>query len=367
MKITRTGRLAAVSAIGILALSACGSDNATGSNDSGSKSSGSSVSGTLTGVGASSQSAAMTAWQNGFQQNNSNAHVQYSPDGSGAGRTALLNGGANFAGSDAALKDEEYTKSKNQCGSAGAMDIPVYVSPIAVAFKLDGITSLNLDAPTIAKIFKGQITKWNDDAIKKQNEGVNLPDKAITVVHRSDDSGTTQNFTDYLHAASDGVWDKKADGNWPSGYPGEADKGTSGVVKTTTNNDGAITYADASAIGDLGTVKVKAGDQYIEHSADAAAKAVEEAKRVSGRGEHDISLKLNRTATDGSYPIVLVSYHVVCSQYSSKETADLVKAFETYVVSEDGQNAAKDAAGSAPLPSSLRDEAKKSIDSITSK
>lgn len=367
VKLSHVGRSAAVLAIGALALTACGSDNPTG-NAGGGSGEKSGVSGTLTGIGASSQQAAMTAWQNGFQSANSGATVQYSPDGSGAGRKAFLAGGANFAGSDAYLSEDEVSQAKKQCGDAGALDLPVYVSPISVAFNLPGVKSLNLDAPTIAKIFKGEIKKWNADEIKKQNPDADLPDTAVTVVHRSDDSGTTENFTDYLSKAAPQDWTDKPAQAWPTKYAAENNKGTSGVVSTTSSTAGAVTYADSSAVGDLGTAAIKVGDKYVAHSADAAAKAVEVSKQVEGRGEHDMAINLDRATTEaGAYPLVLISYHIVCSTYDSQETADLVKSFEKYVVSEDGQKAAADSAGSAPLSQSLRDDAKAAVESISAK
>ncbi|GGH62057.1 phosphate ABC transporter substrate-binding protein PstS [Rothia aerolata] len=353
--------------VGLLAFTACGSDNATGeagNSESGSGSE-SSVSGTLSGIGASSQQAAITAWESGFASANPDASVQYSPDGSGAGRKALLAGGADFAGSDAHLTEDEYQQSQDVCGPDGAMNIPVYISPIAVSFNLPGIDSLNLDAETIAKIFKGDIKKWNDEAIASQNEGVDLPDTNITVVHRSDDSGTTENFTEYLAAAAGDTWGQEPDGNWPSAYAGESNKGTSGVVDTTTSTEGAITYADASAVGDLGKVNVVVNGEPVELSPEAAAKTVEISDRVGVGNENDMSIDINRTPDEaGAYPIVLVSYHVVCSSYEDQATADLVKAYESYVVSEQGQQDAADAASSAPLTDALLEDAQKAIDSI---
>ena len=118
----------------------------------------------------------MDAWVAGFSGLlHSDAQVQYSPDGSGAGRTAFLAGAVDFAGSDAYLDDEELERSRKICGPDGAFDVPAYISPIAVAFNLPGITELNLDAETIAKIFQGEIKSWDDPAIAKHNPGVNLP------------------------------------------------------------------------------------------------------------------------------------------------------------------------------------------------
>lgn len=363
------GRHAAIAVIaaGALALSACGSDNATGTAPAGNgTSAGPKVTGTLTGIGSSAQGAAMDAWKTSFAAANQGATVQYSPDGSGAGRKALLDGSAQFGGSDAYLKDDEYATSQKTCGPDGALNIPVYISPIAIAFNLPGLTELKLDAPTVAKIFRGEIATWNDASIAALNPGVTLPDLKVTPVNRSDDSGTTTNFTDYLAAAAPEVWTDKASGVWPATLQGENAKGTSGVVKTVTDTPGAVTYADDSAVsGKLGVAQIKVGETFTKISADAAAKAVDAGKPVEGRSANDLSIKLDRkTSAEGAYPVVLVSFHIVCSTYANQETVDLVKAFETYVVSEEGQKAAADAAKSAPLSAELQAKALKTIESI---
>jgi phosphate transport system substrate-binding protein len=372
VKALRIGRHAAVAVIaaGALALTACGSDNATNTAQSATPSAAAvKVTGTLTGIGSSAQGAAMDAWKTNFASANQGATVQYSPDGSGAGRKAILDGSAQFAGSDAYLKDEELASSKDKCGPDGALNIPVYVSPIAVAFNLPDIKELKLDADTVAKIFRGQIATWNDPAIAALNPDAKLPDLKVTPVNRSDDSGTTTNFTEYLAAAAPAVWTDKAAGIWPASLKGENAKGTSGVVKTVTDTPGAVTYADDSAVsGKLGIAQIKVGSSFTKISADAAAKAVDAGKPVEGRNANDLSIKLDRTTTiEGAYPIVLVSFHVVCATYDTKATADLVKAFESYVVSDAGQKAAADAAKSAPLSKTLQDKALKSIESIKAK
>ncbi|MET1035240.1 MAG: phosphate ABC transporter substrate-binding protein PstS [Arthrobacter sp.] len=368
MKVSRIGQAAALLSVAALSLSACGSDNATGTPESGTPAAGASgaaVSGTLTGSGSSAQNSAMEAWKVGFQEANPDATVQYSPDGSGAGRQAFLAGGAQFGGSDAYLKDDEMEAAKDICGPNGALNIPAYISPISVAFNLEGVESLQMDAETIAKVFKKEITAWNDPAIAAQNEGVELPDTAITVVHRSDESGTTENFVEYLAAAAQDVWTYDVSGDWPADLQSENAKGTSGVVSTTTSTPGAITYADASATGGLGQVHVKVGEEYTELSAEAAAKAVEASQPVEGRPALDMSLDLERDTTEsGAYPIVLVSYELFCTSYEDQETVDLVKAFGEFVVSEEGQNLAADSAGSAPLSEGLRERALEAIASI---
>ena len=372
MKALRFGRNAAIAviAVGALALTACGSDNATNTATSAAPSaSGPAVTGTLTGVGSTAQGAAMDVWKTNFASANPGATVQYSPDGSGAGRKAILDGSAQFAGSDAYLKDDELASSKEKCGPDGAIDIPVYISPIAVAFNVPGITDLKLDAATVAKIFRGEVANWNDPAIAAMNPGVQLPDLKVTPVNRSDDSGTTTNFTDYLSAVAPSVWTDKAAGVWPASLKGENAKGTSGVVKTVTDTPGAVTYADDSAVsGKLGTAQIKVGDSFTKISAEAASKAVDQGKPVEGRNANDLAIKLDRTTTGaGAYPIVLGSYHIVCTSYDTQATADLVKAFVKYAASDAGQQAAADAAKSAPLSKTLQDKAMAAVDSVKAK
>ena len=236
------------------------------------------LSGTLTGVGSSAMASAQETWVAAFQTANPDVTVNYSPDGSGAGRDAFTGGGADFAGSDRALKVEELMPdalAKSRCADGSkAINLPVYISPIAVIYNLEGVDSLKLDAATVAGIFKGEITKWNDPKIAAQNDGVSLPSTNITAVHRADDSGTTENFTDYLHALAPQVWDKEADGEWP--YPGgEAAPQTSGVVDAVTNGTGTIGYADASRAGELGVAEIKVGDTYLKYSPEAASAVVD--------------------------------------------------------------------------------------------
>ena len=364
----RPVRTLAIVAAAALALSACGSDYPLGDEQrEAAENSTSTLSGILSGSGSSAQGPAMDAWIAGFGILHPDVQLQYSPDGSGAGRSALLAGAVNFAGSDAYLQDEEIAEAKEVCGPGGALDIPAYISPIAVAFNLPGIDSLNLDAATIAAIFRGEIETWNDPAIADQNPGIELPDTPVTAVSRADDSGTTENFTEYLHEAAPEAWPDGPSGTWPHGLGGENAQGNSGVVSTVTRTEGAVTYADDSVIDDsMGTVNLLVGDEYVPISADGASIAVEQAKRVPDRAPHDIALQLDRTTTaPGAYPLVLVSYQIFCSAYADPETVELVKTFGGYVVSDEGQAASEDAAKSAPIPVSLAEQARAAIDSIT--
>lgn len=366
MKLRRFGRAMAALSISALALTACGADNA-GDNenaDNGSSEEGDLLtigSGELIGGGASSQESAMTAWSTGINETNSDLTVNYDPVGSGSGREGFLNGQYSFAGSDAAMDADEQEQATEICGDAGVFHVPAYISPVAVAFNLEGVDTINMDADTIAKVFTGEISNWNDQEIADQNEGVDLPDTAITVVHRSDDSGTTENFTEYLAEASDS-WDQEPSDAWPSDYTGESAQQTSGVVDLTSSTEGAITYADASQVGDLGTVAVGVGDEYVEYSPEAAANAAETAEEDP---DAEGALELDReTEESGVYPIVLISYHIFCHEYDNEDTANQAKNFAAYVVSEDGQNTAADSAGSAPISDATRDDAMSRIEGI---
>jgi phosphate transport system substrate-binding protein len=344
----RLGSVAALAIVGSIALSSCAA------NEGGTDSTGSTLSGTINGAGSSAQGAAQEAWAAAFQTANPDVTVNYDSVGSGAGRETFIAGGSDFAGSDSSLKDEEIAGGFAGCAADGGyIEVPDYISPIAVIYNVEGVTDLNLDATTLASIFKGKITKWSDPKIAALNEGVTFPDIAITAVHRSDDSGTTKNFTDYLHQNAPAVWD--ADPADPFPYEtGEAAAKTQGVVDTVTNGAGTIGYADASAAGDLGVAKIKVGDTFVAYTAEAAAAVVAGSDPIAGRPATDLAISINRTTTDPThYPIVLVSYLIACGQYEDAAQAELVKSYLTYVTSSEGQSAAASAAGSAPLSAEL--------------
>ena len=367
-----TRSIAVLSGVAMLtALAACGDNTApTGDNTSNSNtSSAEAISGEFKGAGASSQQAAVEAWVAGFQGTNPDAKIGYDPSGSGAGVSTFLTGATAWAGSDASLSADQIEQSKSVCASGTAFDIPVYISPIAVVFNLKGVSDegkhVNMDGETIAKIFDGKITTWNDPAIQDQNPDLELPATPITVVHRSDKSGTTQNFVSYFIDTVPDAWAYELSENWPNEV-GQGAKGTSGVISTVQQADGTIGYADFSQVGDLGTVAVKVGEEYVEISAEAGSKVIDDSELdSSAEGENRVVVKLNHnTSAEGAYPIVLVSYDIACPAYKDADTAKFVKSWLTYVVSEEGQQTASQNAGSAPLPDSLRETVMQSIDAI---
>lgn len=375
MKLMRYGRVAAVLVVGALALAACGNDpTGPGSDGSASPDStstgggngGGDLKGNLALGGATSQESAMQAWIAGFQSSNPDVTVSYDPTGSGGGRTGFLEGSFAFAGSDSAMDDKEKATSKERCGGTEAIHLPVYISPIAVIYNLPEVPDLQLSPATIAKIFNNKITKWNDPAIVADNAGKTLPDTAISPVHRSDESGTTDNFTDYLKATADADWPHEPDGEWPI-QGGQSAQGTSGVVQTVQGGQGTIGYADASKAGQLGKALVKVGSEWVGPTPEGAAAVVDASPKVEGTPEHDYEIELDRKTTQsGAYPVVLVSYEIACLNYPKAEEGDLVKAFLGYIASAEGQKAAADAAGSAPVSSKLEADLKGAVDAITS-
>ena len=359
MKIaTRTGAVLTATAL-TFALAACSASNegttdTESSEPTTSETTAMELSGSLSGAGASSQESAMEAWRAGFQSAYPDVTVNYDPVGSGGGRTQFLDGAVAFAGSDAQFDEEEYALAVERCtGDGGAIHLPMYISPIAVIFNLEGVDSLNMDADTIANIFNGTITTWDDAAIASQNEGVTLPSAPITIVHRADESGTTKNFTDYLEKAST-TWGMEASGDW-TGAAGESGNGTSAQVQIIQDNVGTIGYADASRAGELGTVALKVGEEYVPFSAEAAAAVVDASPAAETvNGENDLAIELDRTTTAaGAYPLVLVSYSIACQQYEDPAEAALVTGFLKYVASEEGQAQSASAAGSSPISAEL--------------
>ena len=364
MKISRIARIGAIGAVAALALAGCAA-NEGGTTGSTEEPTASTLSGTIDATGASSQASAQEAWVAAFQTANPDVTVNYEPTGSGTGRENFLEGGSNFIGSDRAFNDEEVAAGGfGACTSDAIVEVPLYISPVAVAFNLEGIDTLNLDAKTIAGIFAGTITKWNDGAIATLNPDAKLPDLAISPVHRSDPSGTQETFTKYLQATAPDVWTHEPADVWPI-EGGEAAQGTSGVVQAITAGNGAIGFADASQVGDLGQVHVGVGDEFVAYSAEAASKLVENSPLVEGRGDGDLVFDVDpASASDGAYPIALVSYLIGCEEYEDTNVAALVKAYFQYIASAEGQDAGSENAGSAPISDGLREQVLAAIELI---
>ncbi|AII74333.1 phosphate ABC transporter substrate-binding protein PstS [Bifidobacterium coryneforme] len=355
----------------VVGLSACG-DNALPSSGQGGTDQ--SLSGEFAGSGASSQQSANEAWIAGFRQNHPQARISYDPSGSGAGVNAFLNGSTIWAGSDAPLSKSQIRQSEAICQDGTAFDLPVYATPIAVAYNLGdaGLNGpdrhLNMTPETIARIFSGKITNWKDPELARLNPGATLPDLPITVVHRSDKSGTTKSFVSYLHDAAGSAWPYAVGENWPNDL-GQSAKGTAGVVMTMTQAQGTIGYADAAQTTSLGSVAVKVGNGWTPPSAKAAALVLDSARPSPDAVEPNrVVLDIDHTTDQaGAYPIMLISYDVACSVYrhdQDRSKARFAKAWLTYIVSEEGQRQAAANAGSAELSEAVRARVMASVKKI---
>lgn len=374
--------IAALCVLGALpALSACG-DNFPTAQDLRSQAQGAGLtqqdlaphtdlSGEFSGAGASSQQAVMESWIAGFQASNTDIAIGYDPSGSGAGVNTFLMGASAWAGSDAVLSDEQLAQSSSVCAVGQAFDVPVMISPIAVIVNLPGVVGQDqhivMDADTLAAVFNGTITRWNDRRLQALNPQLNLPDLPVTVVHRSDKSGTTLNFVSYLKDAAADQWQYDLSENWPNNV-GQGAKGTSGVVATVQQAAGTIGYADYSQIGKLATValSVNSSQPPVAVSVEGATKALEDSHIDQKRSQNNrVIVQANHTTDKpGAYPIVLVSYAIACTQYSNASTTQFMRVWLDYITSERGQALASRNAGTAPLPHNLRERVAQSVQAI---
>ncbi|NNN37469.1 phosphate ABC transporter substrate-binding protein PstS [Streptomyces sp. S3(2020)] len=374
MKLQRKNRralaLGAIAVSGALALTACGSDDTgTSADASGSTAANSSIKcddakGQLLADGSSAQKNAIDAWVKQFTAACSGVQINYKGGGSGAGVTAFTQGQVAFAGSDSALKPEEVTASKSVCSGGQGIDLPMVGGPIAVGFNVPGVDKLVLNAETLAKIFDSKITNWNDKAIKALNPDATLPDLKIQAFHRSDESGTTDNFTKYLIAASPANWKYEGGKAWQA-KGGQSAAGSSGVAQQVKQTSGAISYMELSYAKDgIVPVTIDTGASApVEATVENATKAIA-AAQVVGTGK-DLSLKLDyATKADGAYPITLVTYEIVCDKGNKADSLPATKAFLRYIASEDGQGVLADA-GYAPIPDDIIAKVRTTIEGLS--
>ncbi|MFE0106577.1 phosphate ABC transporter substrate-binding protein PstS [Streptomyces sp. NPDC059009] len=377
MKLQRKNRLRALSlgaiaVSGALALTACGSDD-TSSGTSGGSGGASAKAGNikcddakgqLLANGSSAQANAIQAWVKAYTAECKGVQINYKPEGSGAGITAFNQGQVAFAGSDSALKPEEVAASKKVCKSGQGIDLPMVGGPIAVAYNVPGVDNLVLDASTLAKIFDGKIKTWDDEAVKKLNPKAKLPSTKIQAFHRSDESGTTDNFTKYLKAAAPADWKYSGGKAWQA-KGGQSAQGSSGLAQNVKQTAGAISYMELSYAKDgVKTVDLDTGAaQPVKATTENATKAISEAKLV-GKGK-DLSLELNYgTKAEGAYPITLVTYEIVCDKGNKADTLKATKSFLTYIASQDGQDSLA-ALGYAPIPAEINAKVRDTVASLS--
>jgi phosphate transport system substrate-binding protein len=359
-----------MTAAAALVLTACGSDNNAGTASTSASGAGSSSSAecggknSLTAEGSTAQQNAIAEFNKVWGQVCAGKTLAYNPTGSGAGVDQFIAKQVDIAGSDSALKDDQVAKAAERCGGNDAWNLPLVFGPVALAFNVEGVDKLVVNGDVLAKIFQGQISKWNDPAIAALNEGVNLPDAGITPIYRSDSSGTTDNFQKYLGAAAPGAWTKGA-GKEFQGGAGEGAQKSSGVVQAIQATPGSIGYVEKGFAQQAGLpyVQIDSGAGAVELTDETTQKAVDTAT-FKGEG-NDLTLDLDALYASkeaGSYPLMLATYEIVCSKGYDADTAAAVKSFLTVAANEGQANLS--AAGYVPLPAAFKERLLKSVDAI---
>ncbi|MBT2480172.1 phosphate ABC transporter substrate-binding protein PstS [Streptomyces sp. ISL-94] len=368
----RASALGALVVSGALVLTACGSDDNTKTADGTTKPSTAAAGdikcddakGKLLASGSSAQKNAVELWVKNYMAACSGVEVNYKSSSSGEGIVAFNQGTVGFAGSDSALKPEQVEESKKICTGGQGINLPMVGGPVALGFNVAGVDKLNLDAATVANIFNDKIKKWDDEAIKKLNPGVTLPSTAIQAFHRSDDSGTTENVTKYLKTAAPDAWPHEAAKKWAA-PGGQAASGSAGVAAQVKQVDGAIGYFELSFAGsqNIKTVDLNTGAAApVKATGENASKAIAAAK-IAGTGS-DLALKLDYTTkAEGAYPLVLVTYEVVCDKGNKAETLPTVKSFLNYAASDAGQKVLLEN-GYAPIPAEINAKVREAIKTL---
>lgn len=373
MKLDTVGRavdrslMVAVSTAAImsLVLTGCGSDTniggtsltSTGPVNCGGKND-------LTAEGSTAQQNAIALFNKEWAQLCPGKNLAYNPTGSGAGREQFIAGHVDFAGSDSPLNPEQIDPVAKRCNGSQAWHLPMVFGPIAVAYHLDGVNALIVNADVLAKIFSGGITTWSDPAIVALNHGAALPDTKISPIYRSDSSGTTDNFQKYLTAAAPQSWTRGTGTEFQGGV-GEGAQKSSGVIQAVQSTRGAVGYVE-KGFADQGGVpyaQIDDGNGTAALTNDAAGNAIDDATFAGTGNDLKLDLKsLYSTKRAGAYPLVLATYEIVCSKGYDSATTAAVKSFLT-AAANNGQSDLS-AAGYVPLPDKFKQRLVAAINAI---
>ena len=339
-----------------LSLAACSSSSTTTGGSSGGGSA--KLSGTLNGSGSTFQLTFQQTAISNFKSVQPNMTVNYGGGGSGKGRTDLSSNVVQFAGSDSPIPSDETANFKGKT----VLYFPVVVGPITVSYNLSGVSNLKLDGPVIAGLFDGSIKKWDDPKITALNPGVKLPSTTVVIARRSDSSGTTANFSQFLVDAAPGVWKLGSSSTiaWPAtSQGGNGNGGVAQIVKSTAGAVGYVDYSDAKASGlTYASVKNKDG-QYVAPSVSSATTAADNATVAS-----DLTFSAIWTPGAGSYPVTYQSFVLVYQAQSAANTAKMLKAYIGYLLG-DGQKLLP-SLNYAPLPASIDQKATAQLSKIGS-
>jgi phosphate transport system substrate-binding protein len=348
-----------------LTLGACSSSSSSSAPSGGSSGSSSpagggsaNLSGTLNGSGSTLQLVYEQAAISAFKSVQSGMTVNYGGGGSGKGRTDLAGGTVQFAGSDSPIPAKEASNFKGKT----VLYYPILIAPITVSYNLSGVSNLKLDATTIAGIFSGKIKTWNDPAIKATNSGVSLPSTPITVAVRSDSSGTTQNFSQFLMEAGGSAWTLGSSSiiKWPStAHAGNGNGGVAQIIKSTPGAIGYVDYATAKASSlTYASIKNKDGS-YVAPSVQSATTAADNATV-----KPDLTFSAIWAPGASSYPITAQSWVLVYQTQSEANTSKMLQAWIGYLFGA-GQQLLPEL-GYAPLPSGIDQKATAQLSKIGS-
>jgi phosphate transport system substrate-binding protein len=318
--------------------------------------------------GATAQENAMEQFVYAYVHACPGSTLDYNANGSGAGVTDFLSNVSDLAGSGDPLNPSkgQVDHATQRCGSP-AWDLPTVFEPIAVTYNVSGVSTLKLDAATLAKIFNGGITRWDDPAIKALNPGTSLPSTPIHVVFRSDQSADTSNFEKYLDSASNGAWGKGV-GQMFGGGVGDGAVGDNGTSSTVQNTDGAIAYNEWSfGVGrqlSMAEIITSAGPDPVSITTDSVSKTIAGAT-FKGQGNDLVvdTSSFYKPTEPGAYPIVEPTYEIVCSKYPDSATGAAVKAFMQAAIGP-GQ-VGLDQYGSIPLPSAFQSKIAAAVNAIS--
>ena len=372
-----TTRLAAVIGgvtAGAMLLAACGSDDNQVSSpvDVGAADIDCTGAAELSGAGSSAQKNAMDQFTAAYiaacAAQGEDVRVAYTASGSGDGRTQFVAGQVDFAGSDSPIEGDQLVEAQQRCEAGEVWNLPLVFGPVALAYNLGGVDDLVLDAATTARIFDGSVERWNDPAIAALNPDAELPDTEIEVIHRSDSSGTTDNFQQYLSVAAPQVWDRGAGSDFVGGV-GNGAKGSAGVAQAVGAAPGSITYVEQSFADQAGLAiaRIDNGSGPVELTSQTAGAAIAAAEFAAPGGQ-DLTLDLTSiygTDAADAYPLVLATYEVVCGAGYDADTAAAVTDFLTVAAGPGQQGLAE--LGYVPLPEPMRDALTASIDAISAR
>jgi len=294
----------------------------------------------INGAGASFPNPVYSKWFDEYQKKNSQVQINYQSIGSGAGIKQVTEGTVDFGASDGPMNDEQLKAFQDKHGF-GILHFPTVLGAAVPTYNIPGVTAaLNFTPEALAGIFLGKITKWNDPAIVGANKGVNLPAADIVVVHRSDGSGTTYIWTDYLSKVSDEWKDKVGKGasvNWPVGLGGKGSEGVTGQIKNAPNSIGYVEliYAASNNIP-YGSVKNSSGNFVKADLASVSAAAAAAAKTMPD----DFRVSITNPEGKTAYPIASFTWLLIPEKFSDTAKRDAIKNFLNWMLA-DGQNYAE--------------------------